>query len=448
MSNSGEDRTRKWYDTSIKVAKEYGGKISVMPKVPVTGLRDFSIYYTPGVAGVSLEIAKNSDLSFELTWRWNAIAVLTDGTRVLGLGNVGPEAALPVMEGKALIFKYLGGVDAVPLPIRVKSREEFVAVAKAIEPSFGGINLEDIESPKCFYLLETLRKELNIPVWHDDQQGTAGAILAGLFNALKIVDKNINDVKVVLFGAGASNIAAARILHAAGVNYGNMILIDSKGPLHAEREDMDKLMLNNPWKYDLALKTNKERSKTIEDAMKGADVLISASTPGPNVIKKDWIKAMNKDAVVFALANPVPEIWPWEAKEAGARIVATGRSDFPNQINNSLIFPSVFRGALDVRARGISDEVIVAVAREIAKYAEEKGITEDYIIPTMEEWEVYPRAAAAAAVEIVKEGLARVTTTYNEELERARSIIAKSRASMEKLMREGLIKELPAELMR
>jgi malate dehydrogenase (oxaloacetate-decarboxylating) len=448
MSSSGEDRTRKWYDTSIKVAKDYGGKISVMPKVPVKGLRDFSIYYTPGVAGVSLEIAKNPDLSFELTWRWNAIAVLTDGTRVLGLGNVGPEAALPVMEGKALIFKYLGGVDAVPLPIRVKSKEEFVAVAKAIEPSFGGINLEDIESPKCFYLLDTLRKELNIPVWHDDQQGTAGAILAGLYNALKVVDKNINDIKVVLFGAGASNVAAARILHAAGVSYGNMILIDSKGPLHAEREDMDKLMLNNPWKYDLALKTNKERSKTIEDAMKNADVLISASTPGPNVIKKDWIRAMNKDAIVFALANPIPEIWPWEAKEAGARVVATGRSDFPNQINNSLIFPSVFRGALDVRARGISDEVIVAVAREIAKYAEERGITEDYIIPTMEEWEVYPRAAAAAAVEIVNEGLARVNTTYNEELERARNIISKSRASMEKLMKEGLIRELPAELIR
>ncbi|MGC8570140.1 MAG: NAD(P)-dependent malic enzyme [Caldivirga sp.] len=448
MSSSGEDRTRKWYDTSIKVAKDYGGKISVMPKVPVKGLRDFSIYYTPGVAGVSLEIAKNPDLSFELTWRWNAIAVLTDGTRVLGLGNVGPEAALPVMEGKALIFKYLGGVDAVPLPIRVKSKEEFVAVAKAIEPSFGGINLEDIESPKCFYLLDTLRKELNIPVWHDDQQGTAGAILAGLYNALKVVDKNINDIKVVLFGAGASNVAAARILHAAGVSYGNMILIDSKGPLHAEREDMDKLMLNNPWKYDLALKTNKERSRTIEDAMKNADVLISASTPGPNVIKKDWIRAMNKDAIVFALANPIPEIWPWEAKEAGARVVATGRSDFPNQINNSLIFPSVFRGALDVRARGISDEVIVAVAREIAKYAEERGITEDYIIPTMEEWEVYPRAAAAAAVEIVNEGLARVNTTYNEELERARNIISKSRASMEKLMKEGLIRELPAELIR
>ncbi|MGC9135282.1 NAD(P)-dependent malic enzyme [Caldivirga sp.] len=448
MSSSGEDRTRKWYDTSIKVAKDYGGKISVMPKVPVKGLRDFSIYYTPGVAGVSLEIAKNPDLSFELTWRWNAIAVLTDGTRVLGLGNVGPEAALPVMEGKALIFKYLGGVDAVPLPIRVKSKEEFVAVAKAIEPSFGGINLEDIESPKCFYLLDTLRKELNIPVWHDDQQGTAGAILAGLYNALKVVDKNINDIKVVLFGAGASNVAAARILHAAGVSYGNMILIDSKGPLHAEREDMDKLMLNNPWKYDLALKTNKERSRTIEDAMKNADVLISASTPGPNVIKKDWIRAMNKDAIVFALANPIPEIWPWEAKEAGARVVATGRSDFPNQINNSLIIPSVFRGALDVRARGISDEVIVAVAREIAKYAEERGITEDYIIPTMEEWEVYPRAAAAAAVEIVNEGLARVNTTYNEELERARNIISKSRASMEKLMKEGLIRELPAELIR
>jgi malate dehydrogenase (oxaloacetate-decarboxylating) len=448
MSNAGEDRTKKWYEVSIKVARNYGGKVSMMPKVPIKGLRDFSIYYTPGVAGVSLEISKNPDLSFELTWRWNAIAVLTDGTRVLGLGNVGPEAALPVMEGKALIFKYLGGVDAIPLPIRVKSKEEFVAVAKAIEPSFGGINLEDIESPKCFYLLETLRRELNIPVWHDDQQGTAGAILAGLYNALKVVDKKLTDVRIVLFGAGASNIAAAEVLHTAGVPYENMTLIDSKGPLHADREDMDKLMLNNPWKYNLALKTNKERHKTIEEAMNGADVLISASTPGPGIIKKDWVRLMNKDSIVFALANPVPEIWPWEAKEAGARVVATGRSDFPNQINNSLIFPSVFRGALDVRARAISNEVIVAVAREIAKYAEERGISEDYIIPTMEEWEVYPRAAAAAAVEIVNEGLARVSTTYREELERAREIIAKARASMEKLMREGLIREIPAELVR
>lgn len=446
--SSGEDRTRRWYEVSTKIARNYGGKVSMMPKVPIRGLRDFSIYYTPGVAGVSLEIAKDPDLSFELTWRWNAIAVLTDGTRVLGLGNVGPEAALPVMEGKALIFKYLGGVDAVPLPIRVKSKEEFIAVAKAIEPAFGGINLEDIESPKCFYLLDTLRRELNIPVWHDDQQGTAGAILAGLYNALKVVDKRIDDVKIVLFGAGASNIAAARVLNAAGAPYKNMILIDSRGPLHADRDDMDKLMLNNPWKYELALKTNREKNKTIEEAMSGADVLIAASTPGPGVIKKDWVRMMNKDAIVFALANPVPEIWPWEAKEAGARVVATGRSDFPNQINNSLIFPSVFRGALDVRAKAITDGVIVAAAKEIAKYAEEKGISEDYIIPTMEEWEVYPRAAAAAAVEIVNEGLARVNTTFREEHERAREIILRARLSIEKLVKEGLIKDIPAELIR
>jgi Malic enzyme len=442
------EESEKWFKIAVEASRRYGGKVMVLPKVPVRSLQDFSIWYTPGVAAVSREISRDVDKSFEYTWRWNAIAVLTDGTRVLGLGDVGPEAAMPVMEGKSLLYKYLGGVDAVPLPVRVSTADDLVNIGKAIEPAFGGINLEDIESPKCFYVLDKLREELKIAVWHDDQQGTAGAILAGLINAFKIVGKRMEDSTIVFIGAGASNIAAARILIKAGVKPGNIVLVDSKGPLHAEREDMDKLMLTNPWKYNLALKTNKEKHKTIEEAMNGADVLISASTPGPGIIKKDWVRLMNKDSIVFALANPVPEIWPWEAKEAGARVVATGRSDFPNQINNSLIFPSVFRGALDVRARAISNEVIVAVAREIAKYAEERGISEDYIIPTMEEWEVYPRAAAAAAVEIVNEGLARVSTTYREELERAREIIAKARASMEKLMRDGLIREIPTELVR
>ena len=437
------DRTKEWYEYAVKLSKIYGGKISTIPKVPIKGLRDFSAYYTPGVAGVSLRIAEDPDESFELTWRWNVIAILTDGTRVLGLGNVGPEAAIPVMEGKALLFKYLGGVDAVPLPVRVRSREEFINVAKAIEPAFGGINLEDIESPKCFYLLDTLRRELKIPVWHDDQQGTAGATLAGLYNALKLVGKDLGSVKIVLFGAGASNIATARILNAAGAKYGNMVLIDTKGPLHPEREDVDELMVNHPWKYELALKTNEERAKTIEEAFKGADVVIAASKPGPGVIKPEWIRLMNKDPIVFALANPIPEIWPWEAKEAGARVVATGRSDLPNQVNNSLIFPSVFRGALDVRAKTITDGMIIAASAEIARYAEEKGITEEYIIPTMEEWDVYPRAAAAVASKAVEEGVARRSTSYSEELRRASEIIMQSRGILNELMRSGLIKEAP-----
>ncbi|MEM0276953.1 NADP-dependent malic enzyme [Pyrobaculum sp.] len=432
--------TEKWYQLSVETHRRYGGKISVIPKVPVRSIEDFAIYYTPGIAEVSRQIHKNPEMAFELTSRWNIIGVLTDGTRVLGLGNIGPEAAYPVMEGKALIFKYLGGVDAIPIPIRVRTPEEFIFVAKALEPALGGINLEDIESPKCFYLLDKLREELKIPVWHDDQQGTATATLAGLINALKLVGKKFSDVVIALIGAGASNIYTARILIKYGAKPGNLILVDSKGILHPERDDIDKMMLENPWKYKYAIETNAERRKGgIPEAMKGADVVIGASRPGPGVIKKEWVASMNKDAIVFALANPVPEIWPWEAKEAGAKIVATGRSDFPNQINNSLIFPAVFRGALDVRATTITDEMLIAAAEEVAKFAEEKGIHEEYIVPKMTEWEVYVREAAAVAAMASSQRVARIPRSYNEELEIARSIISKSIKTLEILMREKII---------
>ncbi|NYR16098.1 NADP-dependent malic enzyme [Pyrobaculum arsenaticum] len=432
--------TEKWYQLSVETHRRYGGKISVIPKVPVRSIEDFVIYYTPGIAEVSRQIHKNPEMAFELTSRWNIIGVLTDGTRVLGLGNIGPEAAYPVMEGKALIFKYLGGVDAIPIPIRVRTPEEFIFVAKALEPALGGINLEDIESPKCFYLLDKLREELKIPVWHDDQQGTATATLAGLINALKLVGKKFSDVVIALIGAGASNIYTARILIKYGAKPGNLILVDSKGILHPERDDIDKMMLENPWKYKYAIETNAERRKGgIPEAMKGADVVIGASRPGPGVIKKEWVASMNKDAIVFALANPVPEIWPWEAKEAGAKIVATGRSDFPNQINNSLIFPAVFRGALDVRATTITDEMLIAAAEEVAKFAEEKGIHEEYIVPKMTEWEVYVREAATVAAMASSQRVARIPRSYNEELEIARSIISKSIKTLEILMREKII---------
>jgi malate dehydrogenase (oxaloacetate-decarboxylating) len=432
--------TEKWYQLSVEIHKKYGGKISVFPKVPVRSMEDFAIYYTPGIAEVSRRIHKNPELAFELTSRWNLIGVVTDGTRVLGLGNIGPEAAYPVMEGKALIFKYLGGVDAIPIPIRVKTPEEFIFVAKALEPALGGVNLEDIESPKCFHLLEKLREELKIPVWHDDQQGTATATLAGLINALKLVGKKISDVTIALIGAGASNIYTARVLIKYGAKPGNLILVDSKGILHPERDDIDKMMVENPWKYKYAIETNAERRKGgIQEAMKGIDVVIAASRPGPGVIKKEWVTEMNKDAIVFALANPVPEIWPWEAKEAGAKIVATGRSDFPNQVNNSLIFPAVFRGALDVRATTITDEMLLAAAEEVAKFAEEKGIHEEYIIPRMTEWEVYIREAAAVAAAASAQGVARIARSYKEELEVARSIIEKSIRALELLMREKII---------
>jgi len=440
------EESEKWFKIAVEASRRYGGKVMVLPKVPVRSLQDFSIWYTPGVAAVSREISRDVDKSFEYTWRWNAIAVLTDGTRVLGLGNVGPEAAMPVMEGKSLLYKYLGGVDAVPLPVRASTADDLVNIGKAIEPAFGGINLEDIESPKCFYVLDKLREELKIAVWHDDQQGTAGAILAGLINAFKIVGKRMEDSTIVFIGAGASNIAAARVLIKAGVKPGNIVLVDSKGVLHPEREDMDKLMLTNPWKYELALKTNAERRRGgIKEALVGADAVVAASVQGPGVIKKEWVRSMNKDPIVFVLANPIPEIWPWEAKEAGAKVVATGRSDFPNQVNNSLVFPGVFRGALDVRVKTITDEMIIAAAQEIANFVGDK-LSEDKILPTMEEWDFYPRVAAAVAVKAVEQGVARKSTGWKEEYERAREIIATAKLMIETLFGKGLIRNLLGDL--
>ncbi|MGC9152372.1 MAG: NAD(P)-dependent malic enzyme [Vulcanisaeta sp.] len=440
------EESNKWFKIAIEASRRYGGKIMVLPKVPVRSLQDFSIWYTPGVAAVSKEINKDIDKSFEYTWRWNAIAVLTDGTRVLGLGNVGPEAAMPVMEGKSLLYKYLGGVDAVPLPVRARTADDLVNIGKAIEPAFGGINLEDIESPKCFYVLDKLREELKIAVWHDDQQGTAGAILAGLINAFKVVGKKLEDSTIALIGAGASNIAAARILIKAGVKPGNIIMVDSKGILHPEREDMDKLMLENPWKYELALKTNAERRRGgIKEALVGVDAVVAASVQGPGVIKKEWVKSMNKDPIVFALANPIPEIWPWEAKEAGAKVVATGRSDFPNQVNNSLVFPGVFRGSLDARVKTITDEMIIAAAQEIANFVGDK-LSEDKILPTMEEWDFYPRVAAAVAVKASEQGVARKPVAWKEEYERAKEIIATARLMIETLFGKGLIRNLLSDL--
>lgn len=437
-----------WYSLSVTLHKFYGGKIETIPKVPVRRIKDFAIWYTPGVAEPSRRISRDPDESFEFTSRWNTIAVVSDGTRVLGLGKVGPEAAYPVMEGKALIFKFLGGVDAIPLVHRNRDPEKFLELLEAVEPSFGGINLEDIESPKCFYILEEARKRLNIPVWHDDQQGTAAVTLAGLINAFHIVGKDIRKSRIVLFGAGAANIALYRLLTKYGIPPTNLVVVDSKGVLHPDREDIDKLMISHPWKYRIAIETKGgglPPGAPIEKALEGADAVVAASKPGPGTIKKEWVAKMAKDAIVFAEANPVPEIWPWEAKEAGARVVATGRSDFPNQVNNSLVFPAVFRGVLDVRAKTVTDEMAIAAAEELAKFAREKGIHEDYILPTMEEWEVYPREAAAVAVKAVELGLARRTTTYREELERAEAIISTARKKYEELWRNGYIPKPPVD---
>ncbi len=437
---------KDWFKLSLELHKHYGGKLEVIPKVPVRGMEDFSVWYTPGVAEPSRAIARDPDLSFELTYRWNTVAVVSDGTRVLGLGSIGPEGALPVMEGKALLFKFLGGVDAIPIVHRARSLESFLTLLEWLEPSFGGVNLEDIESPKCFILLEEAQRKLKIPVWHDDQQGTVTAVLAGLINATKLVGKNLKNNRIVLFGAGASNIPLYRILRKLGVPAENIVVLDSKGVLHPDRDDIDKLFLTHAWKYRIAVETRGGGLKPgagPAEALKGADILVAASTPGPGVIKKEWVAQMNKDAIVFAIANPIPEIWPWEAKEAGAKITATGRSDLPNQINNSLVFPAVFRGALDVAAKAVTDEMLIAASFELAKYAEEKGLREDYIIPTMEEWEAYAREAAAVAVKAVELGIARRTTTYKEEFERASIIIRMAREKWAKLWEAGLIAKPP-----
>ena len=424
--------------------KFYEGKVQVMPKCAITSAKDFAIWYTPGVAVPCKEIQANPDKSFELTNRWNYVAVVSDGTRVLGLGDIGPEAAMPVMEGKALLFKYLGGVDAFPICLKTKDPEEIIRTCELIEPSFGGINLEDIEKPKCFHVLEKARERLKIPVWHDDQQGTATVILAGLINAFKIVGKNPKESLITLVGAGSANLRTAYVLIRWGMKPGNIIMVDTKGTIYPGRKDITKE--EDPWKYELAQKTNAEgRTGDISEAFKGVDAVVAASKPGPGTIKKEWVATMADNSIVFACANPIPEIWPWEAEEAGARIIATGRSDFPNQVNNSLGFPAIFRGVLDVKAKTVTDDMCIAAAQELAGFAEERGMHEKDILPRMEEWEVFPREAVACALKSIEQGVARVKPSRQELYERASAIIKNARESTQLLMKHGLIKQPPPE---
>ena len=422
----------------------YEGKVQVMPKCAVTSPKDFAIWYTPGVAAPCREIQADPEKSFELTNRWNYVAVVTDGTRVLGLGDIGPEAALPVMEGKALLFKYLGGVDGFPICLRTKDPDEIVRVCELLEPTFGGINLEDIEKPKCFYVLEKARERLKIPVWHDDQQGTATVILAGLMNSFKIVGKDPKKSLITLVGAGSANLRTAYVLIRWGINPGNIMFVDTKGLIYPGRTDIKKE--EDPWKYELAQKTNAEgRRGDIAAAFKGVDAVVAASKPGPDTIKKEWVSTMADNSIIFACANPIPEIWPWEAKEAGARIVATGRSDFPNQVNNSLGFPAIFRGVLDVKAKTVTDDMCIAAAQELAKFAEERGMHEEDILPRMEEWEVFPREAVACALKSIEQGVARVKPSRQELYERASALIKNAKESSDLLMKHGLIKQPPPE---
>src|SRR5512136_725940 len=375
-----------------RLHKFYKGKLGVALKCRVRDFNDFAIWYTPGVAAVCKEIAADPQKAYEYTNKWNNVAVISDGTRVLGLGDIGPLGGLPVMEGKGLLYKYLGGVDAFPICLDTKDPDQIIAIGKALQPSFGGYNLEDISQPKCFRILDELRSQCEIPVWHDDQQGTACVTVAGLLNALKIVKKNIAEVKVTVIGAGASGINIAHQIMLAGANGDNMLSCDTKGILSRDRADRDNLQKNFREKWDMCQRTNpKCKEGPIPAAIEGADVLVCVSTPGPGTIKPEWIKTMKKDAIVFAEANPIPEIWPWEAQEAGARVVATGRSDFPNQVNNSLGFPAIFRGVLDVKAKTITDDMCIAAATELARCAEERGMSENDILPHMDEWEVFPR---------------------------------------------------------
>lgn len=445
-AQSEASQTQALSDRAVRLAEHYRGKIETVPKVPVRSLDDFSLWYTPGIAAVSEQIHQEPSRSFDLTGRWNTIAILTDGSRVLGLGNMGPQAALPVMEGKALLFKYLGGVDAVPLPVDVATPEALIETALRIAPAFGGINLEDIASPKCFQVLEELQRRLPIPVWHDDQLGTAAATLAGLLNALELTGRTLPSIRTVLVGAGAANLVTARLLMRLGHDPHRLTLVDQRGVLHADREDLDELQLRNRWKYRLALETDGGgRRGTLAEAMAGADVVLAASTPAPGTIRAEWVRSMAPHPIVFALANPLPEIWPADARAAGAAVVATGRGDFPNQVNNSLIFPCVFRGILDARARSIPDEVVIAAAQELARWASTHGLTDQHLLPTMDEREVFPHVAAAVAETSVRLGIARVRASREEFYEHARRLMARPAALMGALQRSGLVEPMPDE---
>ncbi len=421
----------------------YRGKIETTLKCTVRDFNDFAIWYTPGVAAPCRAIEADPELAYEYTNKWNTVAVVSDGTRVLGLGDIGPKAGLPVMEGKALLYKYLGGVDGVPIMLDTKDPDAIINTVLMLQPGFGGVNLEDLSQPKCFRILDTLREKAEIPVWHDDQQGTATVTLAGLINALKVVGKKMSEVSIAFIGSGASNVACSRLIFGWGADPARCFMVDSKGILGKHRKDLEMRKAEFVDKWHLCQITNAEgRQGDIPDAMKGADVVIALSRSGPGVILPEWVSTMGKDAILFACANPVPEIWPWEAIEAGAAVVATGRSDFDNQVNNSLGFPGIFRGTLDVRARTITDEMCFAAAKALADHVGDK-LSPRQILPTMDDWEVFPREAAAVGMKAQELGLARISLSYDELLQKAMAIIKRSRDLTHMMMDQDFIPEPP-----
>lgn len=437
-------KAQKPAEEALRLHSFYKGKVQMLPKCPVRDIGDFAIWYTPGVAAPCRAIFEAPGLVYEHSNKGNTVAVLSDGSRVLGLGDIGPEAGLPVMEGKALLFKLLGGVDAVPLCIRAREPDDVLRAARLIEPSFGAINLEDIAQPRCFRILEAARAELAIPVWHDDQQGTATVVLAGLRNALKLVGKRLDRVRIVMFGMGAANVAVYHLLTAAGAEPGAIVACDSTGVLHPGRDDIAARSQELAEKWRVCKESNAEGvTGGPEAAFRGAEVCLAFSSSGPGLIRPEWVESMAEDAIVFACANPVPEIWPWEAHAAGARIVATGRSDFPNQVNNSLGFPGIFRGVLDVRARAITDEMALAAAEALATRAEAQGLTEDAILPRMDDREAAARIAAATGLKAQEQGLAALTLDGEALYEGALARIRGARDSLDLLAREGLIPAPP-----
>ena len=389
-----------YIDESLKKHEEWKGKIEVVSRVPVATSEDLSLAYTPGVAKACLEIQKDVEKSYDLTRRWNTCLVVTDGTAVLGLGDIGPEAGMPVMEGKCVLFKAFGDVDAFPLCIKSKDVDEIVNTVSLISGSCGGINLEDIAAPRCFEIEQKLKEKCDIPIFHDDQHGTAIVTLAGLINALKLVGKNKEEIKVVVNGAGAAATAITKLLLSYGVK--NIILCDRTGAIYEGRQ---KGM--NPYKEEIAKLTNaKKEEGTLSDVIVGADVFIGVSAPGS--LTTEMVRTMNQDAIVFACANPTPEIYPDEAKAGGARVVSTGRSDFPNQINNVLAFPALFRGAFDVRAREINEEMKIAASLALANLISEDQLNEDYIIPAAFDSRVKEVVSKAVAQAARDTGVARI----------------------------------------
>ncbi len=438
---------------SIDAHTFYHGKIQTVPRAPVIGFNWFNVWYTPGVSKISTSIRENPDCSFYLTGRGNTVAVVSDSTRVLGDGDCTPPGGMGVMEGKAFLMKYLGGFDAVPLCIDStgdkcqKDPEKIIQFVKMVQHSFGAINLEDISQPNCFRVLDVLREECDIPVWHDDAQGTACVTLAGVINALKLAGKKMQDAKFVMCGAGASNTTIARLLIADGVNPKKMVIFDTKGSLNTGREDIrnDTRFYR---KWELCLTTNANQVMTMDEAMKGADVLISLSTPGPDVIKREWVRSMADRSIVFACANPVPEIYPYAAKEEGAFIVATGRGDFPNQVNNSIGFPGILKGALMVKAKKITDNMAIRAAHSLASYAEQRGIHPEDIVPTMDEASVFPNESADVAMQAIEDGVARIHMTREEAFERAKHDIEHARSMTKFLQDNGFIEKPSQEMVQ